>query len=454
MYELFGEEVNDDYIITLNDEQYAAEESIQEWLANTDISDREFILEGRAGTGKTTTIGQIGFQQAIGAAISHKAKEVLFGAFGEKIDCFTIAQILGHEKMNDYSTGKTSFGRSQFSDRKELIQQLKSIAGLIIIVDECSMISSATRKELMMSYPRAKFLYLGDPFQIPPIYKKNDVRKTIFEDQSIPKAHLVKNQRCGDDNPLKSLLNSIVSSQEDNKDHFSKWLGVNKNLNSNKIGYLINTPISEFWTENTFVICFSNAAKRKWNMNVRKNIHGRVASLCIGDRLIFNSNIYVLKDGHQTRIHTNSDIIEVESFENVTLPLSYYTTKNGTVVQDHIDINFFVVNNDKSFYIPTDGGEAVLASIINSTKAAAISATGYHRKKIFREYFKLLNYEAKTSFAYAITAHKSQGSTYERVIVDYNDIMVSTKRFQSLVDRLKLFYVACSRAEKQVLIIK
>lgn len=440
----------------LNKEQMDAAHDILEWI---DLGDkREYILEGRAGTGKSYTVGQIPFQSVIGVAVSHSAKDELYKSFDEQIDCFTLAQIMGKEKVDDYSTGISSFSLTKGSGRNTLIQELRRTQDLIILIDEASMISKLDRIEVLKLYPYARILYIGDPYQIPPIFTQKEkqdkkLQVSIFNDPDLEKSHLKENQRCGENNPLMTLLNSIIASQIDEKDHYSKHLGVEKNLNKNGIGYLVNKSIGEFWNDDTWIICFTNQSKKKWNQLVRKNVYNRTSFIEPGDKLIFNTNIYKYISGENVRVHTNSDILKVDSVEYRDVTLHYFDRMEHNVRKSKV-LTFVVVNEDDTFYIPTQGAESVLESMIASTKEAANGLHGHARKNCFRQYFKLLGYTAKTSFAYAITAHKAQGKTYDKVIVDHHNIMVYPSRFISFVDRLKLLYVSASRAKSQVLFIK
>lgn len=64
------------------------------------------------------------------------------------------------------------------------------------------------------------------------------------------------------------------------------------------------------------------------------------------------------------------------------------------------------------------------------------------------DYFKLNRLFAPMDYAYALTVHKSQGSTFENVIIDSRDIMRNPKDRE----RHQCLYVACSRAAKRLLI--
>ena len=67
-------------------------------------------------------------------------------------------------------------------------------------------------------------------------------------------------------------------------------------------------------------------------------------------------------------------------------------------------------------------------------------------KKQWRSFWKLKEAFHEISYAYALTAHRSQGSTFEHVFVDAGDVMLNRNE----EERAKCLYVACSRASKSL----
>lgn len=70
--------------------------------------------------------------------------------------------------------------------------------------------------------------------------------------------------------------------------------------------------------------------------------------------------------------------------------------------------------------------------------------------KLWKHYWNFIEAFHYIRHAYAITVHKSQGSTYKNVIVDLQDILMNRNQ----VERIKCLYVAVSRASKQLYIKK
>ena len=63
-------------------------------------------------------------------------------------------------------------------------------------------------------------------------------------------------------------------------------------------------------------------------------------------------------------------------------------------------------------------------------------------------------YSRDIDYAFAITAHKSQGSTYDNVFVDLTDMIYTTTGaiYADYQQLLRKVYVACSRARKELII--
>ena len=66
-----------------------------------------------------------------------------------------------------------------------------------------------------------------------------------------------------------------------------------------------------------------------------------------------------------------------------------------------------------------------------------------------RKYFDFVDAVAKVQSVYAMTVHCSQGSTFENVMVDVNDI----KRNSKTKEMLQLMYVACTRPSKALVLL-
>ena len=84
----------------------------------------------------------------------------------------------------------------------------------------------------------------------------------------------------------------------------------------------------------------------------------------------------------------------------------------------------------------------------NKLKKTAIETRG--KNKSWIKYYDFLRRYADVSYAYAITAHKSQGSTYETAFVLEDDIDVNP----NVVERNRIKYTAYTRSSKKLYVVK
>lgn len=381
-------------------------------------------------------------------AISHKAKEVLRQSLPQ-YEVITVAGAIGLEKIDDLDTGKTEF----ISFGKEINK-----SKLIFIVDECSMIDTFSRSELLRLYPKAKFIYLGDIHQLPPI---KDKKSNVFSDDSIDSVELIDNMRTGVESPIMTLLNNIVQLQ------LSKCTDLNiirsilpkENIEIDGKRLIANMRIGEFYdiTNEIIIITYHNYKKDILNNQFREKILGFKDMYNVGDKLIFNNNIYKSIQGKQTRVFTNSEIVTVKTISTAGYKFNekIVFAENGELMYDTIEFSmpYYLITvegkNDMVF-VPSD--IAAFSKLLDKLSTYAKSLTDFkqERSKMWKIFFMAKYAFYDVSYAYALTSHKSQGSTYDSVTVDFNDIFKSK---MGMDEKLQCFYVACSRAKNNLNII-
>jgi ATP-dependent exoDNAse (exonuclease V) alpha subunit len=86
--------------------------------------------------------------------------------------------------------------------------------------------------------------------------------------------------------------------------------------------------------------------------------------------------------------------------------------------------------------------------IANNLKQIAIEKKG--KEKSWVKYYDFLRRFADVSYAYAITAHKSQGSTYTTAFVLEDDIDVNI----DVIERNRIKYTSYTRSSKKLYVLK
>ncbi len=191
----------------LTEEQQAAYVVAADFIEG---DDREMVIAGAAGTGKTTVIGHVvkalvrrGLKVAITAptnkavgVLSQKTREAV-GDHCPNVWVGTIHALLGLKPEFDERHGRQFLRQSGRPKTEE---------GMVIVVDECSMVDQNLLLYIRAESAKigAKVLYVGDWYQLPPVFERESL---TF---SVPRqAKLIQVIRQAKDNPILSLATEI-----------------------------------------------------------------------------------------------------------------------------------------------------------------------------------------------------------------------------------------------------
>ena len=140
-------------------------------------------------------------------------------------------------------------------------------------------------------------------------------------------------------------------------------------------------------------------------------------------------------------ILNNNDEFEVLSYDMKTEitghKFSYYAVK----VLCHGKTHTIKMLAEKS--------EAAFNKELKILKDKATKAEPMLKRNAWVKYYNLLDKYADVKYNYALTVHKSQGSTFDNAIVINCDI----KRIQDKRERNKLLYTAVTRAKNKLFVI-
>jgi exodeoxyribonuclease-5 len=160
--------------------------------------------------------------------------------------------------------------------------------------------------------------------------------------------------------------------------------------------------------------------------------------LCVGEKMVCNKPIVNIKN--QVLLN-NNDEFEVVSFvlkqEKRAYDFWYYSVD---IINDgrKLTINILAEKSFDSF-----------AKEVKRLKTIAEKAKVMTKRNAWSKYYKLLERYADVNYNYALTIHKSQGSTFDNVIVINCDI----ERVPNVIERNKLLYTAITRAKNKLFII-
>jgi len=415
---------------TLTEEQSSALAEILAFLQ--DPAKQFFVLSGSAGTGKTFCIRHLPELikgRFVYTAPTNKATKVLRQSVTTqdyKPECRTIFSLLGlkleaNGEVKELSAPEDPVDLSQYK---------------AIIVDEGSMVSEKLRLHIHKASNDygVKFIFMGDPAQLPPV---GEAKSPIWR----IKERAVLRKVMRHDNQILELATRIRDSLES--------MAPNIKLASNHAegeGVFVHTKdfgtkIAEAAREGRFsrpddakVIAWRNVAVDSYNTMIRKIIFDHPELPWLPDeRVIFTAPA---KDLEDKTVATTDDEGKIDRIAEGWHPeYADYKIWNLTItLDDNRQVMARVLHPDSEFQFNRKVNELA--------EAARAQPRQWRHYWDFKEAFHSLRY------AYAITAHRAQGSTYDTAFVDWRDVLLNRNRHEAF----QCLYVACTRP-KRVLVL-
>lgn len=463
--------------ITYNKEQQSAIINAVSFLKTNTDPTQYYVIEGKAGTGKTTIAKEIlkefEDESIYVAAVSHKAKGVIKNSFGEDTrgkKFFSIASLLGMKGINDNDTQTTKF---QVGLKVPLLDNPPAL----LVIDEASMITEDVLKKIIdinssLSRP-FQMLFLGDIGQIQPIRDEQSEFYITHKDllnkksdifNSKHKSKLITRVRQGEANPILPYADYFwENSQKENPELNPTQHIVRNNqitdkgslLFSNSEAEVLNSVIKAVknavekgLTNHVKIVTYHVNEKTELNQKIHEALFGKDSDYSKGDMLILNAQYDlpetkgVIENSAEIQIKDIDDT-DVDEYGIHTLYLETTGTAYSVTGQEIKDCTIQVVSRQ-------DIGKynqklAELASVAKRQTNRAL------KKQAWKEFWEYKGRYADVDFGYAITAHKSQGSTYDIVVVDEKDIMGTTAT--SNQEKSELIYTALTRPRKTAIVI-
>lgn len=381
---------------------------------------RHVTLTGFAGTGKTFVINELmkHFSATdVNCAVcapTHKALQVIAEKLNTHYDCFTIASLLGLHPDTDilnFDPEKPIFKSGKFS--KHHVYDM-------VIIDEASMINKALFRKLCNT--DLKILFVGDPAQLPPVNEEESLAFTCIS--PIFKLHEIIRTNKPDIIDLCSVLRT------NNFHEVYNWKS-SENIT------VVKQRLYDY--SSSKILSYRNVTVNKWNTSAKKQLNPSPKRIDIGDKVMFYTPI---RHGEQTLIANSEELIVTER-------------KYRSDAMDFIAFDKVIKNLD--FHICNPPGYFEFLKRYKKHVDNKDWDELYNlRKKCLTDID--LNLETvdrttdKTIFksfdlSYALTVHKSQGSTFDSVAVDLNDIAGNTDDLRALL------YTAVSRAANKIILI-
>lgn len=445
--------------IKFNEQQIEGITKITAWLKNKDK--KFFTLAGAAGTGKSSILKKItdNYRGRVGiSAPTHKAKRVV--AKMTELDGVTLHSILGLRP--DLDLDNFNPNKPEFSP----IAEIKMYQYNLLVIDESSMINLGLLdmiKDVAKSI-NIKILFIGDPAQIPPVGEK---ASAVFSDESIEIHWLTKVERQKDSNPLCLIYDKLRNNQKEDYIDYPRVTNINELgegifFLNNKLEFRLslinkfNSP--EFKVDSDFVkvIAWRNITVMNSNKIIRDEIFGAESDIVeIGDIFMGYRSISDSK-GYTNIIENSCDYIVTEKSEKYKnrFGISGYNIK----VKEEIENKKYKFKD--IFLVDTSDFENLHNYAERHDNLKRIAKAN---KKMWKDYYSfrresILNVSINEyangtvrpsseviakdiDYGYAITAHKSQSSTYTHVFIIEDDINMNPK----IRERNQILYVAYTR---------
>jgi len=420
----------------------------------------EMFISGQAGTGKTTLLHDLVLHcmvqeiPYIVCAYTHKACGILRDKLPANAEVKTLHSYLKKRPgVNEHATKREHVTVSSKQGDSERVK--------IMFLDEYSMVGEkdyadigSEQDPMYTGKPDMKVLYLGDPNQLPPVGDTMAVYPSGKYNFVLTKIY-----RQAGDNPLLDTLTQLVG--------FINGKKPEPLIENSKFKRRVNIVMEYTYgtiTQDKVILAFTNKRVQEMNFEIkgqnRPYLQDAIYSPTLRHHYFFVDSI------------DNNDIHHIDRvFDDQLTFNSKYKTLEHLIRMDCCEFMHVVDEEDYEYIfgvvfghynyktaletlqeLAVDANRAIEGQ--TTVKAKVWAAANPHkplsraRAKAWRDYMTFKDCVVCMDFPYAMTVHKSQGSTFDTVFVDTKDLGICADNNYSLY--LKLLYVAISRASNMV----
>ena len=404
--------------ITLTSDQQSALEAFDRFIS--DPIEQVFLLSGHSGTGKTTLVETLlahipGFMKTIKlinpsakdyvialTATTNKAAENFEYLSGQEVK--TIHSFLGLRVQTNYETGVTML----------IPKSHVPFEGFLLFIDEASYVDKQLLNLIFKLTKNCKIVFIGDPAQLTPVKATG----TPVFDAHFKGAHLSQVVRQAEGNPIVDLSTKFRNTVNTGEFFSFKPDGhAIKYLPRSDFNKAIETEFTrpDWHYQDSKILAWTNKCTINYNHAISDHVTGdpnfKVGDYAVCNKYISSGKFSIKTDQMVCITHIGED-----------------RTHHGVLGNMYTLDNYLTVFGPKS---NTDKNTAL--------KKAKATEQYHVVEEIDSHWVDLRG-------AYASTVNKAQGSTFERVYIDLDDI----KRCNSGDQIARMLYVGVSRAKQQV----
>lgn len=422
------------------------------------------VIKGSAGTGKTTIckliIEYLKYNNInyILTAPTNKSKLVLQSY--TKSEVMTLHKLLTLKPHIDILDLDLKDLKFIMDDSKKQILPYKGV----LIVDECSMVNEALYNFIISQaiLSKCKVIFQGDHKQLAPVKEKN-ISKTFYVNNIF---ELTKIYRQDENNPV---LDTILELRNNPIYEFKNVISDKGSLILyNDWQSFINDNVNKFKNSDIKLIAYTNRRIEAFNKIIREKIFNNPKEYEINDILvgydgskdITNSEEYIVKRVNETQLVIGTELVKAY---NLTLEYRYsdesnnftFNLSNITSILSSFEVCILSKDNDEQKFIN-------IAKHIEESRLKAINAKNKTLANKAWRYFFYVNElfltpidliynnrvirKKSIDYGYCITAHKSQSSTYNEILVDMQNIRIC----YNPEELRQLQYVSLSRTKTNI----
>lgn len=432
------------------------------WLADPDSS-RIFVLNGYAGTGKTSLIA------AFVATLKRlKINPILMAPTGRAAKVMT-----RHTGIKATTIHKKIYRqKSSTSPEADFSLDINKNKDACFIVDEASMISTSSGEssifgsgsllddlfKYVRSGTRCRIIFVGDDAQLPPVGLERSPaldphHMSVYGDVIYGTLDEVMRHDAHSGILFNAtMVRCMIDAGIYEPPLFDMSYPDFKAVEGGEFMELLETCYSRYGMDETIVITRSNKRANRFNEGIRRNVLFAEEEIESGDTLMVVKNNYHFTEraeGGKMDFIANGDTAKLTRLRRFE---EFYGFRFADALLTFPDYDDYEL--ECKILLDTLASEAPALTPEQSSKLFYAVAEDYgeikSKAKRYKEVRENPHYNAmQVKFAYAVTAHKAQGGEWKAVFVD--KMLFGDERMNK--DLMRWLYTTLTRASEQLYLV-